>query len=114
VSEPLARRLGVALRRAREHATLSQEALAEGADVSAHFVSLCETGRRVPSLGVLARFAKTLHVDVADLLGPPPARRTNPVENEATVLLGTLNEADRGALVAMLRAFVRARRTSRL
>ena len=91
---------------------MSQEALAEGADVSAHFVSLCETGRRLPSLGVLDRFATTLHVDVAELLGPGPARRSNP-EHETTVLLGSLSETDRAAVVAMLRAFVRTRGSSR-
>jgi transcriptional regulator with XRE-family HTH domain len=113
VSEPLARRVGAALRRAREHAAISQEALAEGADVSAHFVSLCETGRRLPSLGVLARFAKTLKADVADLVGQTPPRRSNPAEHEVAVLLGALGEADRAAVIAMLRAFVRARATAR-
>lgn len=42
-----------ALSEERERAALTQEELAERADVSARFISFLETGRRQPSLSTL-------------------------------------------------------------
>ena len=48
---------GQVLRRRRRAAGLSQEALAERADVSRNFVSLLERGRHSPSLDMLVALA---------------------------------------------------------
>ncbi len=56
------------LRRAREKADLSQEALADKADMHRNEISLLERGQREPKIGTVARLAKALGVKAADLL----------------------------------------------
>ena len=56
------------LRRAREKAGLSQEALADKADMHRNEISLLERGRREPKIGTVARLAKALGVTSCDLL----------------------------------------------
>ncbi|MDQ3933242.1 MAG: helix-turn-helix transcriptional regulator [Actinomycetota bacterium] len=56
------------LRRARESAGLSQEALADKADMHRNEISLLERGQREPKIGTVARLAKALGVKSSDLL----------------------------------------------
>jgi transcriptional regulator with XRE-family HTH domain len=56
------------LRRAREQAGLSQEALAERAGMHRNAVALLETGKREPRLSTIVRLAKALGVKTSDLL----------------------------------------------
>jgi len=57
------------LRRARQQAGLSQQALATRAGVSRNFVAQIERGESVPTVGVLARLAQALGTTMAQLLG---------------------------------------------
>ncbi len=57
-----------ALSTQRERAGLTQEELAERADVSARFISFLETGRRQPSLSALHALSKGLGVRMRDLI----------------------------------------------
>lgn len=52
-NEHLVAAFAVTLSERREQAQLTQEELAERADVSARFISFLETGRRQPSLSAL-------------------------------------------------------------
>ena len=52
----------------RERAALTQEELAERADVSARFISFLETGRRQPSLSTLYALSKGLRISMQDLI----------------------------------------------
>jgi transcriptional regulator with XRE-family HTH domain len=53
------------LRKARE---LTQEALAEAADLSGNYISDLELGLKVPSLTILVRHSQALDVAPSDLL----------------------------------------------
>lgn len=56
------------LRRAREKAGLSQEALAERADMHRNAIALLEAGKRDPKVSTVAKLAKALGVKASDLL----------------------------------------------
>lgn len=53
-----------------EHGRISQEALAERAEVHRTQISLYETGRREPLLGTFVKLAGALGMEPAELLGP--------------------------------------------
>ena len=77
------------LREARQSAGLTQEDLAERAEVSVRFISMLETGRRQPALSALAA--------LADGLRSPMSAMVLAVE----LRLGFLNETeDHGEAVA--------------
>jgi len=65
--EPILVKLGQSLRRHRETATLSQEKLAELAEIDRTYVSDIERGNRNPGIKNLARLAKALGVTTAQL-----------------------------------------------
>jgi transcriptional regulator with XRE-family HTH domain len=65
---PLQERFGAALRRRREAAGLSQEALAERAGLHRNYVGLLERGQRMPSLLVVQQIALALETTMADLV----------------------------------------------
>lgn len=56
------------LLQARERAGLSQEALADRADMHRNEISLLERAQREPKIGTVARLAKALGVTSCDLL----------------------------------------------
>ncbi|VVT16290.1 DNA-binding protein [Roseovarius sp. EC-HK134] len=58
----------VTLSEERQKAGLTQEELAERADVSARFISFLETGRRQPSLSTLHALSKGLRMQMQDLV----------------------------------------------
>lgn len=65
---PLQRRFGTVLRRRREAAGLSQEALAAEADLHRNYVGLLERGQRMPSILVVQQLANALGTTMADLI----------------------------------------------
>jgi transcriptional regulator with XRE-family HTH domain len=62
------RLLGEAIRARRQKAELSQEKLAEKADLSTVFISRVERGKESPSVDSLVKIAKALDVRVRDLI----------------------------------------------
>ena len=56
------------LREARMNADLTQEDLAESADVSVRFISFLETGKRQPSLSAIAAVSAGLGVAMSALV----------------------------------------------
>jgi transcriptional regulator with XRE-family HTH domain len=56
------------LRDTRERAGLSQETLAQRADMHRNAVALIETGKRDPRVSTVAKLAKALGVSTQDLL----------------------------------------------
>lgn len=62
-------RFGDTLRRLRNERGLSQERLAEAANLTADYVGFIERGENVPTLTVILKLAKALSVDAGDLLG---------------------------------------------
>lgn len=55
-------------REARMSANLTQEDLAERADVSVRFISFLETGKRQPSLSAIAAVSAGLGVSMSELM----------------------------------------------
>lgn len=62
------RLLGEAIRSRRKQAELSQERLAEKADLSTVFISRVECGKESPSIDSVVKIAKALRVHVHDLV----------------------------------------------
>lgn len=67
-NETLIAAFATALSEQREKARLTQEELAERADVSARFISFLENGRRQPSLSTLHALSKGLRISMQDLV----------------------------------------------
>lgn len=65
--EPILKRFGQNVRRKRESYRISQEGLAEIAELDRTYVGGIERGERNPTIVSAARIAKALQVRVADL-----------------------------------------------
>lgn len=61
-------RMAVRIKALRERRGLTQEQLAEKAEISRTYLARLETGRHDPTLSMLEKLAKALKVDVAKLL----------------------------------------------
>jgi HTH-type transcriptional regulator, cell division transcriptional repressor len=59
---------GRRLRELRKERGLTQEALAESADLSGNYISDLELGRKVPSLTILVRLSQALDVATPELI----------------------------------------------
>jgi transcriptional regulator with XRE-family HTH domain len=59
---------GRRLRELRQSRNLTQEALAEAADLSGNYISDLELGLKVPSLTIIVRLSQALDAASADLL----------------------------------------------
>lgn len=59
---------GRRLRELRKERGLTQEALAESADLSGNYISDLELGLKVPSLTILVRLSQALEIATSDLL----------------------------------------------
>jgi len=66
-AKSVATQFGVELRKARGTAELTQQVLAERAEVDPVFVSLLENGHRQPSLAVLLNLERVLGLDAGEL-----------------------------------------------
>jgi transcriptional regulator with XRE-family HTH domain len=65
---PEGQKFGENLRRLRKDRGLSQEALAETADLTADYLGFIERGDNVPTLTVILKLAKALNIDAGELL----------------------------------------------
>ena len=71
---PLPRKFGRIVRRRREAAGVSQEALADRAGLHRTYISLLERGLRNPSLTVISKLARALDTTMTALVGELEAR----------------------------------------
>ena len=67
--DTLAQQFGTVIRRLRESAGLSQEALADQAGLHRTYISMLERGLRMPSILVVKQLARALATTMASLLG---------------------------------------------
>lgn len=65
---PLSKRFGAVVRKRRLDAGLSQEALAELAQIHPTYMSMVERGNRNLTIGVAARLAEALSVNFSELI----------------------------------------------
>jgi transcriptional regulator with XRE-family HTH domain len=66
--ESIGTRFGAVLRRRREAAGVSQEALAAKADLHRNYVGLLERGKQVPTILVVEKLAAALGTTMASLM----------------------------------------------
>ena len=66
--EPIAKRFGAVLRRRREAARVSQEALAAKAALHRNYVGLLERGKQVPTILVVEKLAAALETTMSSLM----------------------------------------------
>jgi len=59
--------LGASIKKARQEQGLTQEKLAESADIHTSYIGQVERGLRYPSLKVTFKIADALHIPVSDL-----------------------------------------------
>lgn len=68
IAKSVATQFGIELRKARADAGLTQQTLAERADIDPVFVSLLENGHRQPSLTVLLHLERELGLTAGELV----------------------------------------------
>lgn len=68
MTSQISRKFGLVIRAERKRAGLSQEKLAEHAQLHPTYISLLERGARNPTLDVAARLAGALKIDFLSLL----------------------------------------------
>lgn len=80
------KQLGIRVRAARENAGLTQEELAERAEIDKDSVSSVERGRTFPSLRTMYDLAIGLGVDVVELIPPTgPTKSAARAKSEAEI-----------------------------
>lgn len=67
---------GIALRRVRLAAGLSQEQLGLEADVQRNFISLIETGQNQPTINTIAKLARALGMKASELVAEAERTKT--------------------------------------
>jgi transcriptional regulator with XRE-family HTH domain len=65
---PLQLQFGIVLRRLREAAGISQEALAEAAELHRNYVGLLERGQRMPTILVVQQLAAALGTTASKMM----------------------------------------------
>jgi transcriptional regulator with XRE-family HTH domain len=68
LAKSVATQFGIELRKARGEAELTQQVLAERAEIDPVFVSLLENGHRQPSLTVLLNLERVLNLAAGELV----------------------------------------------
>ena len=64
----ITQKLGVKIAKIRKQKGLTQEKLAELANVDYSYLNLIESGKRNPSIKKVAKIARTLHVSLKELI----------------------------------------------
>lgn len=100
--------LGKRIREARLKKKLSQEQLAEKADISLYYLGEVERGIKTPSLKVFVTIADALGVSTDSLLRDSVATGNVYVNNEITKKLDTLSPMQRACAVDILEAYIKA------
>lgn len=67
--------LGLSIKRLREQKGLTQESLAEKADIHTSYIGQIERGLRYPSLKILFKIADALNVKITELFKEIDAKR---------------------------------------
>lgn len=103
-------RMGQTIRMLRKECGLTQEMLAENAELSTSYLSYLESGRKKASLGALIRIAAALQVTVDRLLGETQASNLEVWVPEVCELLQDCSALERRAILEASQAVKRALR----
>ena len=98
------RLFGMRIKELRKVRKLSQEQLAEKADISSKYMSRIEMGQHFPSLDILTKLADSLHVELKDFF--EFAHEVKDAEELKESLNELLNEADEEKLRLALKVLI--------
>ncbi len=105
----IAKSVGDRVRSLRRTAGLSRKRLATVAGVSERYLADLETGQANASVGLLARLADALSLDVASFL--PPPRSTNGAASQAVAArMAGLSDAEQSTLAPLIERWLSDRR----
>ena len=114
--DDIGRTLGGRVRAARAAARLSRRLLAEAASVSERYLVQLEAGEANVSIGVLARVARALHVDLVALLSPgnasPPAAPANAAAGPLARIVSGMTAREQEGAAPVLKKYLDDRRRS--
>ena len=99
--------IGARIREARLKKKLTQEQLAEKADIGFYYIGEIERGVKLPSLTVFIQIVEALGV-TADSLLKDELTASPEFNNELTAKLEKLNPKQRAGAVAILDAYIKA------
>ena len=98
--------IGLNIRNQRKNLDLTQEQLAELADVDTSYIGQIERGLREPSLKILWRLSVVLHLPLSGLLTIEDKDISVKTLEELGHLLEGLSEEEQGRLLQMVRLFL--------
>lgn len=98
--------IGARIREARLKKKLTQEQLAEKADIGFYYIGEIERGVKLPSLSVFIQIVEALGVS-ADSLLKDELTASPEFNNEITAKLEKLNPKQRAGAVAILDAYIK-------
>ena len=98
--------VGRRIKVARENKRMTQEQLAEVANLSPMHVSVIERGVKLPKLETLINIANILDVSADELLQDVVHNQTKLHASEATTLISQLSRDDQRRVLAALRSFI--------
>ncbi len=102
------RLFGMRMKELRKNRRLSQEELAEKADISSKYLSRVEMGQHFPSLDVLIKLANVLNVELKDFFEfAHEAKSSKELKEALSSLLKEAGEEKLRFLVKLIRAVVR-------
>lgn len=101
-------KLGNTIRNARIENNLSQEKLAEMLDITPTHLKHLESEHRKPSIEVLFRLTKILHISLDTLLFPPASQRDSQLK-ELYVLLNSCEDNELNILEDIIRSMLKNR-----
>ncbi len=100
--------LGNRIRDARHKKKMTQEQLAERANIGLYYLGEVERGVKTPSLKVFAAIADALNVSADSLLRDSLLTGSIYINNEITDMLQTLTPKQRACAVDVLKAYIKA------
>lgn len=96
--------LGMRVREVRKLRGLSQEKLAEKVGVDPKQISRIEGGKSAPSFETLEAIARSLQVEMKDILDFQHLVAEKSIEDQALKLLGLMDESTKRVAIRILRA----------
>ena len=96
------------IKEARQRKKLTQEQLAEKAEISTYYLGEVERGAKVPSLKVFVALADALVISTDSLLRDSVSCGSIYVNNEISGLLDSLTPKQRAGAVEVLKAYINA------
>ena len=99
--------LGDNIRKARKAKNITQEKLAEYADVSTVFISQIENGSGKPSLETIFKISNVLHVTIDDLLKNSVEYSHMSSCDELVLLLSNRNAAEINFVISVVKSILK-------